>query len=43
LPRGCEGVKTIAELRARKEALDRGVKPESLSQPDLPTVEDSKP
>jgi hypothetical protein len=33
----------MEELRARKQALDQGAKPESLSQTDSPTVEDSKP
>lgn len=42
LPRGCEGVKTISELRARKKALEQGLKPGSLPQVDSPTSEDSK-
>jgi hypothetical protein len=31
-PRGCEDVTTIRELRTRKQELDRGLKPGSLSQ-----------
>jgi len=42
LPRGFEGLKTVAELRARKQALDEGLKPGSLAQTDSPTSENSK-
>ena len=42
LPKGYEGMKSIKELRARKEALDQGAKPESLRQAVSPSVKDSK-
>lgn len=31
-PRGCEDVTTLSQLRARKQELDRGMKPGSLSK-----------
>jgi len=42
LPRGCEGAKTVAELRARKQALDQGLESGSLAQTDSPTSDHSK-